>query len=258
MIVVDSHIHCGIQNVNLPFEALRSTQGTYLLESYSVSYLPCASVLKYARTKNRRNRADFLVAANPVTDLGPLPSAELEAREVSKFFENKLVLLGTGATKRMVVMQAPRYDLLLFSTHGEMIESDPLRSNLRFTPSQGDDGKLTVNEIFDMEVKANLVTLSACETGLERGVAGDLPRGDDLVGLSRAFIHAGAPSVVGSLWQVSDDSTAAMMSSFFRHLKTMSKAEALRQSQLELALPRAAIYSHPFLWAPFILVGDWE
>jgi CHAT domain-containing protein len=242
----------------LPFHALRSPQGTYLLESHSVSYLPSASVLKYARTKNRKNQQDFLVAANPVTDLAPLPSAEVEAREVSKFFKNKLVLLGPGATKSKVVSQAPRYDLLLFSTHGEMIESDPLRSNLRFTPSQGDDGKLTVGEIFDMEVKANLVTLSACETGLARGTAGDLPRGDDLVGLSRAFIHAGAPSVIGSLWQVSDDSTVAMMSSFFGNLKKMSKADALRQSQLELALSSAGTYSHPFFWAPFILVGDWE
>ena len=242
----------------LPFHALRSPQGTYLLESHSLSYLPSASVLKYARAKNHKNRNAFLVAANPETGLPPLPSAEVEAREVSKFFDNKLVLVGPGATKSKVVTQAPRYDMLLFSTHGEMIESDPLRSNLRFTPSQGDDGKLTVGEIFDMEVKANLVTLSACETGLARGTAGDLPRGDDLVGLSRAFIHAGAPSVIGSLWQVSDDSTVAMMSSFFGNLKKMSKADALRQSQLELALSSAGTYSHPFFWAPFILMGDWE
>jgi len=79
---------------------------------------------------------------------------------VSALFERKLVLLGSGATKSAVKKEGPRYDFLLFSTHGEMIESDPLKSNLRFTPSPQDDGKLTVSEIFDMEVKANLVTLS--------------------------------------------------------------------------------------------------
>ncbi len=242
----------------LPFQALRFPDGRYLIDSFTVSYLPSASVLKYARIKNRGNHTDFFAAANPVTDLAPLPAAEVEASEVSTLFERKLVLIGPVATKSKVKIEGPRYDYLLFSTHGEMIESDPLKSNLRFTATAQDDGKLTVGEIFDMEVKANLVTLSACETGLARGMGGDLPRGDDLVGLSRAFIHAGAPSVVASLWRVSDDSTVAMMRLFYRNLRTMSKAEALRQAELELAKSNTQSYSHPFFWAPFILVGDWK
>jgi CHAT domain-containing protein len=242
----------------LPFQALRNQEGKYLIESYTVSYLPSASVLKYAREKNRGNHADLFAVANPVTDLSPLPAAEVEAREVSALFDRKQVLLGLGATKSKFKSEGPRYDMLLFSTHGEMIESDPLKSNLRFTPTQQDDGKLTVSEIFDMEVKANLVTLSACETGLARGTKGDFPQGDDLVGLSRAFIYAGAPSVVASLWKVSDDSTVEMMRSFYRNLKTMPKAEALRQAQLGLAKSSAMTSSHPYFWAPFILVGDWK
>jgi CHAT domain-containing protein len=242
----------------LPFQALRNQEGKYLIESYTVSYLPSASVLKYAREKNRGNHADLFAVANPVTDLSPLPAAEVEAREVSALFDRKQVLLGLGATKTKFKSEGPRYDMLLFSTHGEMIESDPLKSNLRFTPTQQDDGKLTVSEIFDMEVKANLVTLSACETGLARGTKGDFPQGDDLVGLSRAFIYAGAPSVVASLWKVSDDSTVEMMRSFYRNLKTMPKAEALRQAQLGLAKSSAMTSSHPYFWAPFILVGDWK
>ncbi len=156
----------------LPFQALRNPEGKYLIESYTVSYLPSASVLKYAREKNRGNHADLFAVANPVTDLSPLPAAEVEAREVSALFDRKKVLLGSSATKTTVREEGPQYDLLLFSTHGEMIESDPLGSNLRFTPTPQDDGKLTVSEIFDMEVKANLVTLSACETGLARGTKG--------------------------------------------------------------------------------------
>jgi len=242
----------------LPFQALRSPEGKYLIESYTVSYLPSASVLKYAREKNRGNQSDLFAVANPKTDLSPLPAAELEAREVSALFKRKEVLLGHGATETKFKSEGPRYDMLLFSTHGEMIESAPLESNLRFTPTPQDDGKLTVSEIFDMEVKANLVTLSACETGLARGSKGGFPQGDDLVGLSRAFIHAGTPSVVASLWKVSDEATVEMMRSFYRNLQTMPKAEALQQAQLGLAKSSAMISSHPYFWAPFILVGDWK
>jgi CHAT domain-containing protein/tetratricopeptide (TPR) repeat protein len=242
----------------LPFQALRSPEGKYLIESHTVSYLPSASVLKYAREKNRGNHEDLLAVANPKTDLSPLPAAELEAREVSALFDRKQVLLGPGATETKFKSEGPRYDMLLFSTHGEMIESAPLESNLRFTPTPEDDGKLKVSEIFDMEVKANLVTLSACETGLARGTKGGFPQGDDLVGLSRAFIHAGAPSVVASLWKVSDEVTVQMMRSFYRNLRTMPKAEALQQAQLGLANASAMTSSHPYFWAPFILVGDWK
>jgi len=242
----------------LPFQALRDQQGRYLIESFSLSYLPSASVLKYARDKNAENRAALLAVGNPITDLAALPAADKEAREVSTLFDKPRVLTGLSATETAVKSEGPRYDLLLFSTHGEMIESNPLKSNLRFTSTLQDDGKLTVSEIFDMEVKANLVTLSACETGLARGTKGDLPQGDDLVGLSRAFIHAGAPSVIASLWKVSDDSTVAIMSSFYRNLRTMSKAEALQKAQLELVASKDSIYNHPYFWAPFVLVGDWK
>jgi CHAT domain-containing protein len=241
----------------LPFQVLQS-EGNRLIQSFTLSYLPSASVLKYARAKNRGNRAGILAVGNPVTDLSPLPSAEEEARNVSELFEKKVLLTGETATETSVKEEGTRHDLVLFATHGEMIESDPLESNLRFTRSDQDDGRLTVSEIFDIEVKASLVTLSACETGLARGTGGDFPMGDDLVGLSRAFIHAGAPSVVASLWKVSDDSTVILMHSFYRNLMTMPKAEALRKAQLDLTKSGPSIYAHPYYWAPFILVGDWK
>ena len=264
----------------LPFQALLSRDRKYLIESFSISYLPSATVLKYARGKNRGNRVDLFAAGNPVTKLPPLPAAEEEVQEVAALFEKKLLLTGRQATKNSTKIQSPKYDLLHLSTHGEMIESNPLKSNLRFTPSERDDGKLTVNEIFDMEIKANLVTLSACETALVKGETGDFPQGDDLVGLSRAFIHAGAPSVVASLWKVSDDSTVQLMRNFYQNLKSMPKAEALRKAQMDLmrstvrftvtragggviqptqkGSEEAIACSHPFFWAPFILLGDWR
>jgi len=264
----------------LPFQALLSKERKYLIESFSISYLPSATVLKYARAKNKGNRLDLFAVGNPITDLPPLPAAEQEAQEVSALFEKKLLLTGRQATETSTKNQSPKYDLLHLSTHGEMIESSPLKSNLRFTPSERDDGKLTVSEIFDMEIKANLVTLSACETALVKGETGDFPQGDDLVGLSRAFIHAGTPSVVASLWKVSDESTVKLMMAFYRHLKTMSKSEALRKAQLDLmkssihfhvergsrGINQSTSYPqdmaiecfHPFFWAPFILLGDWQ
>jgi CHAT domain-containing protein len=264
----------------LPFQALLSREGKYLIESFTISYVPSASVLKYARAKNKGNRVDLFAVGNPATGLSPLPAAEVEVKEVSAIFDKKLVLTGQQATKPSVKSHGPQYDMILLSTHGEMIESDPLKSNLRFTPSEKDDGRLTVNEIFDMEIKANLVTLSACETALVRGETGDFPQGDDLIGLSRAFIHAGAPSVVASLWKVSDDSTVELMRAFYQNLKSMSKSEALRKAQLDLmkssirfhvergsgGITQSINYqrdmsiecSHPFFWAPFILLGDWR
>jgi CHAT domain-containing protein len=142
----------------------------------------------------------------------------------------------------------------------------------------GEDGRLEVREIFGMDLKASLVVLSACETGL-----GALSSGDELVGLTRAFIYAGTPSVVASLWKVDDASTAYLMSSFYKNLKSRTKVESLRQAQLEMIRGKAnspllaqrgvggigklgqisagrssnsITTSHPYFWAPFILVGD--
>jgi CHAT domain-containing protein len=131
-----------------------------------------------------------------------------------------------------------------------------------------------VSEIFDLHIKANLVTLSACDTALARGEWKTFPQGDDLIGLSRAFIHAGTPSILASLWKVSDDSTVELMADFYRNLQRMPKAEALRQAQLRLLGSSAGSasgqktakvsdtippeWAHPFYWAPFILLGDWK
>ena len=137
-----------------------------------------------------------------------------------------------------------------------------------------------MRKIFGMDLKTSLVVLSACETEL-----GKLSSGDELVGLTRAFIYAGTPSVVASLWKVDDHSTAQLMSGFYRNLKTMTKVDALRQAQLAMirgngesdlharrgiggiaklgdapvvASPSQSSVStsHPYFWAPFILVGD--
>lgn len=102
-----------------------------------------------------------------------------------------------------------------------------------------------------MDIKPYLVTLSACQTGV-----GTISNGDEVVGMNRAFIYAGSPSVIASLWSVSDVSTAMLMDGFYANLRTMSKDEALRRSQI--ALRKTKEFAEPFFWAPFYITGDWR
>ena len=109
---------------------------------------------------------------------------------------------------------------------------------------------LDVYEIFDMELHASLVTLSACRTGL-----GELSEGDELTGFSRAFIYAGTPCVCVSLWDVSDKATSDLMEKFYFYLKEgRSKSQSLKLAELDMINK----YDHPFFWAPFVLIGDWN
>ena len=266
----------------LPFQALYSSEGKYLIEDYSISYLSSASLLQFVKEKRRAAGAKALAFGNP--DLGDpeknLEFAELEVQEVKAAYPESTVYLRKEATEEKSKALSPNHDILHFATHAELNENDPLSSAVLLAREGKEDGRLEVREIFGMDLKANLVVLSGCETGL-----GKLSTGDELVGLTRAFIYAGTPSVVASLWKVDDSSTAHLMSSFYRNLKTMTKVEALRQAQLALIrgegrsdllarrgvggigklgetpssglpAPSSVSTSHPYFWAPFILVGD--
>ena len=117
-------------------------------------------------------------------------------------------------------------------------------------PQSVEDGLLQVYEIFNLKLNADLVVLSACKTGLGKEV-----RGEGLIGLTRAFMYAGARSLVVSLWQVADPSTAELMVKFYEQLdRATDKAAALRQAKLELI--QAGRFAHPYYWAPFILAGE--
>ena len=268
----------------LPFHALLSPDGRYLIEKYPIYYLSSASLLKFTTEKRKAKGERVLALGNP--DLGDpsmsLKFAEVEAQEVQRLYPQSTVLLKKEATEEKAKNLSPRNDIIHFATHAELKEDDPLSSAILLAKSDKEDGRLEVREIFGMDLKASLIVLSACETGL-----GKLSTGDELVGLTRAFIYAGTPSVVASLWKVEDSSTAQLMASFYRNLKTMSKVEALRQAQLELIRGQASsdllarrgiggvgklgetpsamlpapssisvATSHPYFWAPFILVGD--
>lgn len=144
--------------------------------------------------------------------------------------------------------------MIHLATHGYFNKLNPLLSGVELEPDRREDGRLEVHEILSLELKAHLVTLSACDTALGSGYFADVPAGEDFVGLTRAFMFAGSPSVLASLWEVNDRSTLRFMRAFYRHQTSADKVLALAQAQREFRA-RMGRYSHPYFWAPFVLVG---
>ena len=231
----------------LPFQVLTDDKGTMLVEKYDITYLPSASVLKYCQDKNTLKK-DRLLAFElgnfKVGELSSLPGTEEEVNSISPYFPQKEVYSGKDMSADILYKKGGEFDVLHLATHGIMDTEAPLFSSLVFA-----DRRLNVYEIFDLNLKAYLVTLSACKTGI-----GEEANGDELVGLSRAFIYAGTPTICSSLWDVSDRASSELMERFYFHLKDKNKAEALRLAQIELMKK----YRHPFFWAPFVLTGDWR
>jgi CHAT domain-containing protein len=188
----------------LPFHALVSSDGRYLIEKYPLYYLSSASLLQFVKEKRKAGGERVLAFGNP--DLGDpeknLEFAELEAMEVKAAYPESSVYIRKEATEEKSKTLSANHDILHFATHAKLNEDDPLSSAVLLAREDKEDGRLEVREIFGMELKAKLVVLSGCETGL-----GKLSTGDELVGLTRAFIYAGTPSVVASLWSVDDSST---------------------------------------------------
>jgi len=238
----------------LPFNALQDAQGGYVIDRWTCSFAPSARVLSICLGKDAgRTAAGVLAFGNP--DLRDsafdLPFAEKEVRSLSRTYRDVRSFLGRAATLETVRREAGGAGLLLFSCHGEYDAAQPLSSALRLSPSAGDDGRLTVADVFGMQFSARLVVLSACETGLGR-VTG----GDEVVGLTRAFVYAGAPSLVSSLWKVDDVATAVTVKRLFRNLtQGAGRAEALRRAQLDV---KRLVNAHPAYWASMALAGAWR
>lgn len=265
----------------LPFAALPSPDAPgrgagraarYLSDDYVIFVLPSASVLPYIRREgppspgagdapaapaSQPDELPLLVLAQPYAEgLPPLRFAEQEARAIAALYDVR-PLIGDAATEAAFRAQAPGARLIHIAAHGQLNTASPLFSRLFLAPdpaSSRDDGALEVHEVYGFDLRrADMVTLSACRTQL-----GSRSDGDDIVGLSRAFIYAGAPTVVASLWSVDDEATAALMAAFYAHLKDgMGKAQALAAAQADLRNDAAHPgWAHPFYWAAFVLTGD--
>lgn len=237
----------------LPFGALADERG-FLVERRQLSFLPSASTLKFIGGIRTEGKPGTLLAfGNP--DLGDrrydLVHAEREAREVSALFGGKSTLLvRRDASKQKLKEYGRGYRYLHFATHGRFDAADPLGSALMLASDSVDkaEDRLTIGELYSMRLDADLVTLSACETGL-----GKVASGDDVVGLVRGFLYAGANRIVSTLWEIDDEATASLMTDFYRRLKSgRNAADALREAQLA-ARQR---FPHPYYWAAFQITGS--
>jgi CHAT domain-containing protein len=240
----------------VPFHMLRyaDEEGNhhYLMERNRVSYLPSASFLTDLLKEQEEAPQELLAFGNAD---GTLPSAELEVDLIAQLFERSYVCKCDSARKDRFIEMSKDYEMIHLATHG-ILDYDPRFSHIVLAPEVV--GNLTVREIFGLSgyfQKTSLVTLSACETAVE---AEPETAGMELVTLSNAFKVAGVPTTIASLWEIADRSTAVLMKDFYRNLKdnNMDKLDALRQAQLSMLDHQD--YAHPFYWAPFILIGDWQ
>ncbi len=227
----------------LPFHALRDGR-RYLIETYEIQYLPGAALLPLCRERSAARRlADGPALVMGYSGQGRLPHALAETMAVASTLPGSLLFQEDQAVLGSLSAHAGRCSLLHLAAHAVFRGDNPLFSHLQLA-----DGPLSGVDVYDLDLaRTCLVTLSACETALGQ------PRAGDLVGLARAFFHAGAPALLASLWRVDDLSTARLMADFYRRLATgQGKAAALRSAQLALL----ASHPNPFYWAPFVLIGD--
>ncbi|MCH2022705.1 MAG: CHAT domain-containing protein [Saprospiraceae bacterium] len=186
-------------------------------------------------------------------NLHPLPAANKEIEELAGRFQGKF-LSGKSANERMFKQHAQDYGIIHLAMHGILESSRPLLSSLVFTENldSTEDNFLQAYEISHMKLNADMVVLSACETGYGR-----FKQGEGIVSLARSFMYAGVPSLLVSLWQVNDVTTASIMEYFYDNLaKDIDKSAALRMAKLTYLENISGIAAHPAYWSPFIQLGN--
>ena len=232
----------------LPFHALK-LDGKYLIETYAISYAPSMSVLANCLTKPKKEIRLLGAAGNPD---GTLSASEEEVRVISQYVPMSFIRTGNGVSKDWVINAAGKHsDILHLACHAHFSSEAPLFSYLQLAPNENDPGHLTGYEILENFKSPDMVVLSACQTAV-----GEIGAGDEISSLTRVFFHAGASSVISTLWSVDDPATSELMKQFYAELRNSNRAEAMRKAQLTLLCNPE--YSHPWFWAPFILVGDWR
>jgi CHAT domain-containing protein len=268
---------------NLPFQALQPTPGRYLIEDQAIFYAPSLTVLREMIKARRKPSANpmpgstLLAFGNPAVNkqtaervqrvlmdekLEPLPEAERQVAALAKLYgpSQSRVYTGADAREERAKAEAGGFRILDFATHGVLNDSSPMYSHLVLSQAEGndkEDGLLEAWEMMNLDLHADMVVLSACETARGRTAAGE-----GVIGMSWALFVAGAPTTVVSQWKVESASTTELMLNFHRNIKIgmqnpklgMTKAKALQQASIKLL--RSDKYSHPFYWAGFVVVGN--
>jgi len=232
----------------LPFSALMNKNGKALLELHTIRILPAAGVSAYLKPVRKMQPTTALILGNPLLadQRLSLQHAQEEARAIAALLPGSTLLLGPAATRSALISQAGNHQLLHIAAHGVFQADTPLHSALLLAPTNTDDGLLRVADLYRLQLNADLVSLSACETALS-----SVANGDDLLGFTRGFLYAGTRSIISSLWKVDDRATRDLMLAFYRNLQDMDKAQALAQAQRAIKQQ----FPHPFYWAAFQLTG---
>jgi CHAT domain-containing protein len=223
----------------LPFHALRS-RGEYLCDSYTISYAPSATVFALCQEKTSAAGSPHSLVMGIPDERAPQILSEVQC--VSRLLPQPELFVGTDATTDVLRQRGAVSSLLHIATHGNYRQDNPMFSSIRLG-----DGYLNLYDLYQIRLPAKLVTLSGCATGMNFVSAGD-----ELLGLQRGLFCAGATSLLLSLWDVHDESTAALMQSFYKgFMETGHMAESLQAAMYELRQQNA----HPYFWAPFVLIG---
>lgn len=224
----------------LPFHALHDGE-SYLIERREVSFAPSAVVLQQCLD---RPKHDFeSVGVLGVAD-EQIPSVHKELHALDNIFPKVKSFSDETATCEVLRQISNDVDVLHLSCHAQFRSDNPLSSSLKLS-----DGWFTARDAYGLKLSCGLVTLSACETGMNA-----IAPGDEIIGLARGFLSAGSPTVMMSLWTIDDEATTELMVEFYSELvRTKSPATALRTAQMKLLKQRP----HPFFWSPFVLVGRW-
>jgi len=256
----------------LPFHALRDPRGKYLAEKMPLIYAPSVAVLAEMMSRaapNAGRPSTLLAFANPNiraatvarvrafherAELGAIPEAENEVRSLGRLYgpDRSRIYIGDDARETVLKREAGSSDILHVASHGLIDDGAPMFSALVLskTPGEdGDDGLLEAREISGLKPGTRITILSACDTG-----KGRISEGEGVIGLSRAFLANGCPTAVVSQWKAVSATTATLMVDFHRNLLRGDDAAAALQ-KAQLALMRDERYSHPFYWAPFVVIG---
>lgn len=224
----------------LPFQALHDGD-SYLIERREVSFAPSAAVLQrcLARTEPQFSTALLLGVADE-----RIPGVHQELHALDQIFGEIKRYSDEAATAQVLRANADGVDVIHLACHAQFRSDNPL-----FSALQLHDGWFTARDAYGLKLNCGLVTLSACETGMNT-----VAPGDELMGFARGFFSAGSPTVLMSLWTIDDEATTELMVSFYSELaRTKSPATSLRNAQIKLLKERP----HPFFWSPFVLVGRW-
>jgi CHAT domain-containing protein/tetratricopeptide (TPR) repeat protein len=242
----------------VPFHALLNRQG-YLIDRFEISYAPSATVLRLCRARGKQMHDGFRraekasnlsagrfkqskVVAFGVADR-ETPNIEAEIQALRRIFPDAVTLMGSEATRSNLMKLAPGARFLHLASHSYFRRDNPMFSFLQLA-----DSPLNFYNLMDLQLRAEMVTLSACHTGMNLVFPGD-----ELHGLMRGFLYAGTPSLIASLWAANDLSTAEFMREMYSRLRAgETKRAAMRSAQLAIK----DAYGHPYYWAPFVLMGN--